>query len=649
MEPPSMTIRLLPAHLVNKIAAGEIIERPASIVKELIENSLDARATRIDIAVTDGGKAHIRVTDDGEGMDQGDLALTFTPHATSKLANEEDLLKISTMGFRGEALASVVAVSHAHIRTCSRNATGDSGFEIEASGDTVGAVRPCAAAAGTTVTVRDLFFNTPARRKFLRTANTESAHVAEQVARLALPHPHVTFTLTHNDRQVYNLLACESTRRRVCDLFGAELGDVLLPVAQRGRQEVTIAGLIGPPSAARSSGKWQYFFLNGRHIRDRLLGHALREAYRGLIDHNRWPVAFIFVEVDPTDVDVNVHPTKIEVRFRNSQQVHAELLAALRETLNKANLAPTAALADAVTPDEPAAEGADDKARKDSLRQAMADFFKSAPPPQPRLSFPQSTRPVAPVPNGHTQPRESGFSIPFPPAQPQDPAQPPAAEPTWRGEVRTHDHPAPQGPPSTPPPATSPPATVLQVHDSYIVARCDDGLIIIDQHALHERVIYNELRSRLADPDTSGLEAQRLLIPATLRVSAAEADLLAANARLLGCLGIEVVPFGPDTLAVQQFPTLLIQREVETTDFLREVLDKLREDQTTDGERALEGILQTMACKAAIKAGQPLTQAEMESLLARREQADKASSCPHGRPTTLKLTLKDLQRQFKRG
>ncbi|MDP7163522.1 MAG: DNA mismatch repair endonuclease MutL, partial [Phycisphaerae bacterium] len=297
-----MTIRLLPAHLVNKIAAGEIIERPASIVKELIENSLDARATRIDIAVTDGGKAHIRVTDDGEGMDQGDLALTFTPHATSKLANEEDLLKISTMGFRGEALASVVAVSHAHIRTCSRNATGDSGFEIEASGDTVGAVRPCAAAAGTTVTVRDLFFNTPARRKFLRTANTESAHVAEQVARLALPHPHVTFTLTHNDRQVYNLLACESTRRRVCDLFGAELGDVLLPVAQRGRQEVTIAGLIGPPSAARSSGKWQYFFLNGRHIRDRLLGHALREAYRGLIDHNRWPVAFIFVEVDPTDV-----------------------------------------------------------------------------------------------------------------------------------------------------------------------------------------------------------------------------------------------------------------------------------------------------------------------------------------------------------
>ncbi|MCD6303671.1 MAG: DNA mismatch repair endonuclease MutL, partial [Planctomycetes bacterium] len=279
-------IHVLAAHLVNKIAAGEVIERPASVVKELVENALDAGAGRIDIVIEDGGKRLIQVADDGCGIGPDDLALAFKPHATSKITAEDDLFRIETMGFRGEALASIASVSHARIR--SRRADLDAGGEVEASGPRVGQVKPAAAPPGTTVTVADLFFNTPARRKFMRTAGTELAHVVEQVTRLALPHPRVAFSLSHNGRQVKNLPAVESTAQRAADLFGNELADALIPIVRRSGP-VEVAGLIAPPAAARSSAKWQYFFLNGRYIRDRLLAHAVREAYRGRIDPNRWP------------------------------------------------------------------------------------------------------------------------------------------------------------------------------------------------------------------------------------------------------------------------------------------------------------------------------------------------------------------------
>jgi DNA mismatch repair protein MutL len=619
-----MPIRILPVHLVNKIAAGEVIERPASIVKELVENSLDAGATRIEVTIEDGGKKLISVSDNGCGMDSDDLSRAFVPHATSKLADEDDLFSISTMGFRGEALASVGSISHAHIRTRRADSPDGGGFEITASGQTVEDVRPCASAPGTTVTVRDLFFNTPARRKFLRTANTESAHVTEQIARLSLPHPHVAFVYSHNGRKVHDLPACETTRQRIGDLFGDELADSLLTVPSRG-DEMSLAALIGPPTAARGSGKWQYFFLNGRYIRDRVLSHSLREAYRGLLDPRRWPVAFVFIEVPPGDVDVNVHPSKIEVRFRNSQQVHGLLLASLRETLNKSNLTPAASLepdaADASDSDPAAAD------RQNSLRQAMADFFKSAPPPQPHLSFPESHGPRS----GSSGPPARAKEFPLPLDRSPAPVAAASDEP----------------PHTTALPETSPPAggTAFQVHDSYIVAQCPDGLVIVDQHALHERVIYNDLQARLA---SGPLTAQRMLIPQTLTVTAGEADLLAANEELLARLGIEVAPFGPETIAIQQFPTLLAERGAHAVEFLREVLDTLGEDSSAGPEQLIEDVLQVMACKAAIKAGQPLSHAEMESLIARREDVEKSSSCPHGRPTTLKLTLQDLEKQFKR-
>ena len=613
-----MPIQVLSVHLVNKIAAGEVIERPASIVKELVENALDAGATRIDVTVEDGGRKLIAVTDDGGGMGADDLALAFAPHATSKIAGEEDLFHIETMGFRGEALASVASVAHSHIRT--RRAQDDSGHEIDASGETVGEVRPCAGAPGTTVTIRDLFFNTPARRKFMRKANTEFGHITEQLTRLALPHPQVAFTLTHNGRATQNLPPAESTRDRVGDLFGAEMGESLLPVVSRGGT-VDVRGLIAPPAGARASGKWQYLFLNGRFIRDRSLSHALREAYRGLLEPSRWPVAFLFLRLDPAAVDVNVHPTKIEVRFRDGNAVHGELLAALRETLNKANLAPTASLAAAGAGfGEPPADASQEQ-RRASLREAMADFFRSTPAPQPRLGFPQHRPPGAPA------------DAPSPPTMPPMPLTPAssAAAPTQE-MPDAHE-------------AAEPFPRAVQLHNSYIISADADGLVIIDQHALHERILYNDLKRRLTE---GALVAQRMLIPQTFEVTVSEMAALAAHRELLASLGIEVDPFGPRTLAVQKFPSLLAERGVEAAPFLREVLDRLADDETTDSERLLEDVLEMLACKAAVKAGDPLTDAELHALLARREETEKASSCPHGRPTTLKLTLRDLEKQFKR-
>ncbi len=614
-----MSIRILPVNLVNKIAAGEIIDRPASIVKELVENALDSGATRIDVAVEDGGKRLVSVADNGCGMTADDLALAFAPHATSKITSEDQLFNIATLGFRGEALPSIASISHAHIRT--RCASDESGYELATSADQVGEVRPCAAAPGTTTTARDLFYNTPARRKFMRTTNTEFGHVTEQITRLALPHPRVAFTLTHNGRQTQDLPASDSTASRIRDLFGDDLADSLIPIVSR-KGPVSIAGLIGPPGAARTSGKWQYFFLNGRFIRDRLLSHALREAYRGLLDSSRWPVAFIFVELDPGEVDVNVHPTKIEVRFRDSGAVHGELLAVLRATLNKADLSPSAAATGAVAPaqsDNPAGEH-----RRESLRQAMADFFKSTPPPQPHLGF-----------SGTSHPRASGGSA-APPVQSVQ--RPPLGVPPQAPRPQQH----PTVPKATPP---CEPAAAIQIHNSYIVAAAEDGLVIVDQHALHERLIYNDVRRRL----TAGpLTAQRLLIPETLKVTAEEAAHIESRADLLGRLGIEITAFGPGMAAIQQFPSLLAERGVAPGEFVRGVLDELAEDETVDPERLLEEVIKMIACKAAVKAGEALGPDEMNRLLSRLDQADKGSFCPHGRPTTLKLTLKDLERQFKR-
>jgi len=607
-----MAIRVLPIHLVNKIAAGEVIERPASVVKELLENAVDAGATRIDVTIEDGGRRLISVADDGGGMSAEDLSLAFVPHATSKISAEDDLYAINTMGFRGEALASVASISHAHIRT--RRRDDESGMEISSAGETVGETKPCAAPPGTCVTVRDLFFNTPARRKFMRTTATELGHVSDQLARIALPNPPIAFTLTHNGKTIQNLPRAESTRARATDLFGAEVCEGLLTVTS-GDDRIRVTGLISPPDRLRASGRWQYCFLNGRFIRDRLLNHALKEAYRGLADASRWPVAFLFIEMDPSEVDVNVHPTKIEVRFRDSQAVHGHVLAAMRTALNKAQRPALAQLDNARNDDD----NLPMDQRRQSIRQAMADFFKSQPPPQAKLDLTPRTY------ESPSRQQDRDFRRPVPPA------------PTPAAHM--------QRPPAAAADEPTPPAEMMQLNNMYIVAADEDGLLIVDQHALHERLIYNDLKTRLAE---GGLEGQRMLLPATISVTPADADLLGRHSQMLARLGIEVTQFGPDSVAVQQFPTLLANKGAPPEEFMRELLDRLGEDESTDPERLLEDVLEMTACKAAVKAGDPLSETEMRSLLSRLGEAEKGISCPHGRPTSIKLSMRDLQRQFKR-
>ncbi len=663
------SIHVLPTALVNMIAAGEVIERPASVVKELLENALDAGAHRIEIVVEDGGKRLISITDDGRGMAREDLRLAFTPHATSKIARGEDLFDIRTMGFRGEALASIASISHAHIRTRPWPAGADdddapdhqAGWELSASGagEAPGEPKPCPAAPGTTVLVRDLFHNTPARRKFLRSAGTELGHISEQLARVALPNPSVAFRLMHNGREVTNLPPVEDTARRIGDLFGEDLADALLPLAPRDGA-VAVRGFAARPSAARSSAKWQYVFLNGRNVRDRLLSHAIREAYRGRLDPSRSPVVVIFLDVAPDEVDVNVHPTKSEVRFRDGQSIHSAVLAALKDTLNRADLRPHAAASAEL--DAPADAGDDESSpsapqgapsdRGESLRKAMAEFFQSVPPSQPRFEF----APRSGGRNGGATPgRGAGTYRSQASGRPQRLAARPQTAPSM-DVAESSDaapgvfEPGPRSPQPTPDEAPSVPLAppgppTLQVHNAYLVSQTDEGLMIVDQHALHERILYNDFRRRL---EADRLEGQRMLIPPTFRVTRGEAELLDRQTGLLASLGIEVEPFGPDSVAIQRFPTLLIERGVEPAAMLRELLDRLDEDAPTDAEQVLEAILAMMACKAAVKAGDPLSPEEIAELLGRANGQDKASACPHGRPTTLHLSLADLAREFHR-
>ena len=624
-------ISVLSAHLVNKIAAGEVVERPASVVKEIVENALDAGASVIDITVEDGGRRMISVRDNGSGMGADDLSRAFSPHATSKISEEEDLFNIRTMGFRGEALASISAVAHVHAVTRPKaRGTGetpvlpDYGFEIRAEGETIGPVRPApASAGGTTITVRDLFFNTPGRRKFMRTANTEFGHIVAQLTRLALPNCNAAFSLTHNDRLVHRLGEHQPLRSRIAELLGAELAGSLIELNSR-EAAVKITGMIAPPHQARTSTRWQYFFINGRYVRDRLLTHALKEAYRGLIEPARAPVAIIFIEIDPSEIDVNVHPTKIEVRFRNGQFVHSQLLAALKETLNKADIAPSVDIGP---------PGAPDDKRRESLKQAMADFFKSGPeamnhhgpdfhPAREGQYAPSDFRPPADSQAYH--------GVPFR-QQPITQVEEAFSEGPLRGLCE-------QTPSRFPPRA-------LQIHNAYIVMSTNDGLAIIDQHALHERIIFDELKNRLSN---GRLTSQRLLIPETVEVGQADKAVLSERADMLERFGLDISEFGPGSVAVHALPSLLVERHVPAVEFVRDLLETLAEHPSAGGDELLDCILATMACKAAVKAGESLTDDEIDSLLARRNESENPASCPHGRPTTLRLTLAELEKQFKR-
>ncbi len=629
-KPATCYDRVMPIHklsqlLINQIAAGEVIERPASVVKELLENSLDAGATRIDIAIEEGGTQLIRVADDGCGIPPDELELAVAPHATSKLQDSHDLEAIETFGFRGEALASIASVSR--LKLMSVHAATSGGGEIEVAGDQVSKVKPYAGAPGSVVVVRDLFFNTPARRRFMRSAATEFGHIHETVLRAAMVNPRVGFRLTHNGRTVRDLPPDQDRTSRCIELLGKELADGLLefeheeppsaatrtsgggsrdtPNAPRSTP-YAVWGLAGQPSLAKAAGKSQYVCVNGRPIRDRNLQHALKEAYRGLMPPDRFPVAVVFLAVDPAQVDVNVHPTKAEVRFREPSRVHGLVQSAIRQRLLGADLTPKG-MADGRW------QMADWKGGDagSSSAEGFVDYFRRMAPEQKSLVFQDLKRELADV-------------------------EPKLIEPDTRSP--------------TPETRSTP---ILQIADSYIVTEDEHGgLLIIDQHALHERVMFEQLRQRVLE-DNQKLESQRLLMPVVVEAPGKQ-DALETLQPLLDKIGMEVEPIGPDALAIQAFPSFLFDRKVDPAAFLNELLDRAEEgDLKPDGsslplEAALHEVLDMMACKAAVKAGDHMGEHELAELLKLRLEVERSSNCPHGRPTSLRLTIKDLEKQFGR-
>jgi DNA mismatch repair protein MutL len=599
-------IQQLSPSLVNRIAAGEVIERPAAVVKELLENAIDAGATQIHVDVEDGGRELIRVIDNGSGIDPTDLPLAFASHATSKLVSDDDLFRISTMGFRGEALASIGSVSHARI--LSRGSGMDAGYEIFNRGGALSDPQASAANVGTVVEVRNLFFNTPARRKFIKGAPTEYGHISEMLLRLALPYPQVAFKLTHNGRSTVTLPAT-SADERLLAAWPDDFRDSRLAVDCRDA-EIRLHGMVGLPELARPTAKYQFLYLNGRHIRDKFIQHALREAFRGLTEPGRYPAAILILEIPAADVDVNVHPTKTEVRFKDGGRIHGLVLSGIREKVLGSDLTPAAVPMRVEGPADP----------RPDMRQQLAAFFRQgAGNEDERRTSNVELR------TSNVELRTSNEEIP---AENSPPSLQSSTLDVGRSPFALIDAPLP----------------AIQLHNSYLVAQSDDGMIIIDQHALHERIMYEELLSRV----TRGpLESQRLLIPHVVPASGRQIALLEPIRALLERLGIEVAPFGPDSVAVQSFPSFL--EKLDPGEFVTDLLER-GEQELLDlhGEELLHEILDMMSCKAAVKAGDPLTPAEIEALLARRELVERSSNCPHGRPTTLRLSLRDLDKQFKR-
>jgi DNA mismatch repair protein MutL len=594
----------LDRNMVNLIAAGEVIERPASVVKELVENSIDAGATQITIAVEDGGRKLISITDNGCGMDAADLGTAFESHATSKIKEAADLHNIGTLGFRGEALASIASVTR--VRAVSRTRNSDQAHCLEIDCGDKGPVSPCSGDFGTTIQVRDIFYRTPARRKFLRTANTEMGHISEQFARIALPQGRLDLMLLHNGRELHRLSKTESIRQRVAQLFPmltSDRGDLIETASDE--KGIRIRALLGRPNVSRTSSEFQYAFLNGRFIRDKFISHAVREAYRGLLEANRFPVVFLFLEMPCSEYDVNVHPTKVEVRFCNANLVHSQVLGVLREQLLGTDLNIPAQLPVKELPraDE---ETAGRQARRQQIADAMAEFFrKHRPAQQPHFEL-----------RAESTHERRGFDRERSVADQRIPvASPPMQD-----------------------------ARYIQIHDSYIVEQTEDGFVIIDQHALHERMLYETLQRRL---QRESLESQRLLLPESFEVTDAQAAAIETHADLLTQLGIELAPFGPRVYAVQSFPTLLAN--VAPVEFVQDLVDLLVERGAAVAQKDLfNDIVSMAACKAAIKAGQKLDDSEIRELLAERSRFESTSRCPHGRPTTIKFSISELEKQFKR-
>ncbi len=602
--------------VVNKIAAGEVIERPASVLKELLENAVDAGAGRVDASVEQGGSEVIRVRDDGCGIEPDQLTLAVTSHATSKIKSAEDLFSVGTLGFRGEALASIAAVSRLTIRSCTRNAS--TGMELEVVGGELQPVVPIGCPHGTTIEVRNLFYNTPVRQKFLRTTQTEVGHATEAFTRIALAYPQVHFTLTNNGRLVHDLPA-DDFRGRITKFFGEEIARGLIEVESEN-DGIRLDGYVVNPQQSRANNRTQYLFLNGRAIRDRSLQHALTEAYRGLLLSGRYSICFLRLEMPPEVVDVNVHPTKQEVRFQDAGRLYSQLLGTLRSKFLTTNLTARVEIK------EPPSSAACEEASGPSQLVAWA-----------RNELGQQTESTfSPVAEQQNDAQPAGMSVALHRLDgPQSLGG--GAEGLLRGDLVSEPSESEVSLPLAKPSA-------LQIHNRYLVVETDDGMEIIDQHALHERILYERIRKKV---ENEPLESQKLLVPEPVDLTASEAARILEQRELLQRLGLEVQPFGGETVLVASYPAMLAK--IRPSEVLRELVGCL-EVAGSDPEPTtlLEDLLHSIACKAAVKFGDPLVSDEIDALLADRHLIRDGHHCPHGRPTTLMFTRQQLDRQFKR-
>ena len=621
-------IQLLSPQLANQIAAGEVVERPASVAKELLENSLDAGATRIDVDVEQGGVKLLRVRDDGCGIAEQDLALSLARHATSKILSLDDLEGVDSLGFRGEALASISSVSR--LTLTSRTADADKAWQVFAEGrDMQAQVQPAAHPKGTTVEMRDLFFNTPARRKFLRAEKTEFDHLQEVIKRLALARFDVTFNLRHNGKSVLSLQAAHdeaSMARRVGQVCAAGFLEQALPIDIE-RNGLRLWGWVGLPTFSRSQADLQYFYVNRRMVRDKLVAHAIRQAYRDVLYNGRHPVFVLFMEVDPHAVDVNVHPTKHEVRFRDSRMVHDFLYGTLHRALAdvrpEQQMPPAASSVDSLLP---------------SAAPKVSGLAAGEFGPQGEMGLRQEA-PAFVAPSAEVNPQTAGY-VAGAQFRPQN------TGPAFSGEARA-GYQAFHQPLAEQENATVPPLgyAIAQLKGIYILAENSEGLVLVDMHAAHERITYERLKAAMA---SEGLKGQPLLVPESVALSTREVDCAFEHAEWFAKLGFELQPLGPETLAIRQIPVLLKQAEAER--LVRDVLGDLLEYGNSDRIQAhLNELLATMACHGAVRANRRLSLPEMNALLRDMEQTERSGQCNHGRPTWTRLTLDELDKLFLRG
>ena len=594
-----MSIQVLPAQLVNQIAAGEVIERPASVVKELLENSLDAGAQAIEVDIDQGGMQRIRVRDDGRGIEQDELSLALCRHATSKIASLADLEEVNSLGFRGEALPSIASVSR--LQLSSRTPLQQSGWRVQSDGsDQQLSAAPVAHMPGTTVDVKELFFNTPARRKFMRTENTEFKHIQNVVRRIALSCFPVSLNLQHNQRPVFHLPAAvsrEQQERRVADLCGKAFMEQSVYI-EHAAAGLSLHGWVALPTFSRSQADLQFFYVNNRMVRDKLVTHAIRQAYQDVLFHGRHPAYVLFLSIDPATVDVNAHPAKHEVRFRDSRLVHDYLFRTLHETL--------------------------------------AQVRPASDQPTPQSARPLDTLQVTTA--AAVAPLQSGMSLGVQEQMKRYAALHPATgTPVVMSSVDSvaagEGDDFPLG------------FALAQLHGVFILAQNNDGLVLVDMHAAHERITYEGLKeAQLGE----GIRSQPLLVPLSLDVSQGEADISEERQDWFGTLGFEVGRLGPEQIVVRQVPALLANSDIAA--LVRDVLSDLLEHGSSQRiQDSVNDLLSTMACHGSIRANRRLSNDEMNGLLREMERTERSGQCNHGRPTWVQVSIEELNKLFLRG